>query len=108
MAKQSVTARLEQLRASLTANETDTGTEKVFHNRSSVIYGCAGSLQNNYELYSTILKVCSTPQLKNLQNHVTPNYAAHWRVIGTQLGLPSGTLDIIEQDHVYRSVPSVL
>ena len=26
-------------------------------------------------------------------------------MIGTLLGLPSGTLDIIEQDNVYRSVP---
>ena len=47
----------------------------------------------------------STPLLKDLHSHITPHYAAHWRVIGTQLGLPCETLDIIEQDNVYRSVP---
>jgi len=26
-------------------------------------------------------------------------------MVGTQLGLPSGTLDVIEQDNVYRSIP---
>jgi len=47
----------------------------------------------------------SSPLLKDLHCLITPQYAAHWRVIGLQLGLPSGTLDIIEQDNVYRSVP---
>ena len=47
----------------------------------------------------------SSPLLKDLHRLITPHYAAHWRVIGTQLGLPSGILDIIEQDNVYRSVP---
>ncbi|XP_065915924.1 protein NLRC3-like [Dysidea avara] len=47
----------------------------------------------------------STPLLKGLHSLITPRYAAHWRVVGTQLGLPIGTLDIIEQDNVYRSVP---
>ena len=47
----------------------------------------------------------TTPLLKDLHSLITPRYAAHWRVIGTQLGLPIGTLDIIEQDNVYRSVP---
>ncbi|XP_065888438.1 protein NLRC3-like [Dysidea avara] len=41
----------------------------------------------------------SNPLLKDLQNHITPHYAAQWRVIGTQLGLPSGTLDIIEYNN---------
>jgi len=47
----------------------------------------------------------STPLLKDLHNQITPHYAARWRVIGTLLGLPGGTIDIIEQDNVYRSVP---
>ena len=46
-----------------------------------------------------------TPSLKDLQQHITPRYAAHWKVIGTQLGLPSGALDIIEHDNVYRVKP---
>ena len=43
--------------------------------------------------------------MKDLQNYITPHYAANWKVIGTQLGLPSGLLDIIEHDNVYKSVP---
>ena len=41
----------------------------------------------------------STPQLKDLHNHITPHYAARWRVIGALLGLSSGTLDIIKYDN---------
>jgi len=41
--------------------------------------------------------------LKDLHNRVTPSYAAHWRVIGTQLGLPKGTLDIIEHDNYHKA-----
>ena len=57
-----------------------------------------------------ILSFCTghrTPQLylKDLHNHVTPNYATHWRVIGTQLGLSTGTLDIIEYDNRDKAVP---
>jgi len=45
----------------------------------------------------------SVPQLKELHNHITPLYAAHWRVIGTQLGLPTGRLDIIEHDNYHKA-----
>ena len=38
----------------------------------------------------------STPQLKDLYTLITPNYAAHWKVIGTLLGMPKGRLDGIE------------
>ena len=41
----------------------------------------------------------NTPLLKDLHNYITPNYAAHWRVIGALLGLSSGTLDIIKYDN---------
>ena len=42
-------------------------------------------------------QLSSIPLLKDLHNHITPDYAAHWRVIRTLLGLPSGTLDIIKK-----------
>ena len=47
----------------------------------------------------------STPLLKDLQNHITPHYAARWRIIGTQLGLPKGRLDIIEHDNYHKAEP---
>ena len=47
--------------------------------------------------------VCTTvntkPLLKDLHNYIVPVYATRWRVIGTQLGLPNGRLDIIEYNH---------
>ena len=36
------------------------------------------------------------PLLKDLYKHITPQYAADWKVIGTLLGLPSGELKAIE------------
>ena len=47
--------------------------------------------------------VNTTPLLKDLYQHITPQYAADWKVIGTLLGLPSGTLDIIEHDHMHKA-----
>ena len=38
----------------------------------------------------------TTPKLKDLYQHITPQYAAEWKVIGTLLGLPSGGLKAIE------------
>ena len=43
---------------------------------------------------STIVN--TTPLLKDLYQHITPQYAADWKVIGTLLGLPSGELKAIE------------
>ena len=43
-----------------------------------------------------IIIVNSTPLLKDLYQHITPQYAADWRVIGTLLGLPQGELKAIE------------
>ena len=37
-----------------------------------------------------------TPSLKDLYEHITPRYAADWRVIGTLLGLSNGELKAIE------------
>ena len=39
----------------------------------------------------------TTPLLKDLQQYITPHYAAHWEVIGTQLGLPIGELKAIRR-----------
>ena len=43
-----------------------------------------------------IIIVNSTPLLRDLCEHITPQYAADWRVIGTLLGLPQGELKAIE------------
>ena len=51
-----------------------------------------------------IISVTSVPSLKDVYNHITPQYATDWRVIGTLLGLPSGALDIIENDNMCRAV----
>ena len=41
--------------------------------------------------------MCSVrPCLEDLQNEITPYYAAHWTVIGTQLGIHSGLLQGIQ------------
>ena len=40
--------------------------------------------------------VNTAPELKDLYQHITPQYAADWKVIGTLLGLPSGELKAIE------------
>ena len=45
----------------------------------------------------------SIPQLKDLHNLVTPDYAAYWRVIGINIGLKVGLLDIIDHDHPNRA-----
>jgi len=45
------------------------------------------------------------PLLKDLYKHITPQYAVDWKVIGTLLGLPSGTLDIIEHDNHHKAAP---
>ena len=41
----------------------------------------------------------TSPSLRDLQQCFTPQYATQWRVIGTQLGLPTSTLDIIEHNN---------
>ena len=48
-----------------------------------------------YTSFSSTL-VNTTPLLKDLYQHITPQYAADWEVIGTLLGLPSGELKAIE------------
>ena len=45
----------------------------------------------------------TTPLLKDLYQHITPQYAADWKVIGTLLELPTPTLDIIEHDNHYKA-----
>lgn len=43
-----------------------------------------------------LLVLNSPPKLKDLQNLITPKYAAYWKVIGTSLGFENGYLDAIE------------
>ena len=43
-----------------------------------------------------IIIVNATPLLRDLYQHITPQYAADWIVIGTLLGLPHGELKAIE------------
>ena len=47
--------------------------------------------------------VNTTPLLRDLHNYITPKYAVKWRVIGTQLDLPTETLDVIEYDNHYKA-----
>ena len=48
-------------------------------------------MRNNY-----FVTVTTTPKLKDLYQHVAPQYAADWKVVGTLLGLPCGELKAIE------------
>ena len=47
--------------------------------------------------------VNTTPLLRDLHYYITPQYASQWKVIGTLLGLPNGTLDIIEYDNPFKA-----
>ena len=51
----------------------------------------------------SIILVNTTPLLMNLYRHITPQYAVDWKIIGTLLGLPSATLNIIEHDNHYKA-----
>ena len=46
----------------------------------------------------------AAPLLKDLHNYITPQYATQWRMIGTQLGLPTETLDVIEYDNRDKAI----
>ena len=48
--------------------------------------------------------VFSTPSLKDLYEHVTPDYAMYWKTIGILVGVPVNELKIIEHDFVNRAV----
>ena len=41
----------------------------------------------------------TTPLLKDLYEHITPQYAADWNVIGTKLDRPSGELKAIKAEN---------
>ncbi|XP_065896667.1 nucleotide-binding oligomerization domain-containing protein 2-like isoform X2 [Dysidea avara] len=60
------------------------------------------SVSDGVEQFRETGKVITMPQLKYL-HHITLLYAARWRVIGTQLGLCKGTLDIIEHDNHHKA-----
>ena len=54
-------------------------------------------------IYILIILVTLRPKLKDLYQHITPQYAADWKVIGALLDLPGATLDIIERDNHYKA-----
>ena len=39
------------------------------------------------------------PQMKDVQNCVIPQWASHWREMGTQLNIDQHMMSIIERDH---------
>ena len=41
--------------------------------------------------------------MKDLQNLVTPEYAANWKIIGASLGFSNGAIDIIDHDNYHRA-----
>ena len=47
--------------------------------------------------------VNTAPSLKDLYQYITPRYAADWKVIGTLLGLPSATIEVIEHDNHHKA-----
>ena len=47
--------------------------------------------------------VNTAPLLKDLYQHITPQYAADWKVIGILLGLPSATIHVIERDNHHKT-----
>jgi len=48
------------------------------------------------------ITVSTTPTQKDLQRHVTPQYAADWKEIGVEMGLPDAKLRAIRQDNPHR------
>ena len=49
--------------------------------------------------------VTTKPKLPDLYEHITPQYALKWKVIGTLLGVASEKLDIIEHDNRDKAEP---
>ena len=55
---------------------------------------------------NTIVSTVTTkPNLPDLYEHITPQYALKWKVVGTLLGVASEKLDIIEHDNHYKAEP---
>ena len=49
--------------------------------------------------------VSTKSKLPDLYEHITPQYALKWKVIGTLLGVASEKLDIIEHDNRDKAEP---
>ena len=47
--------------------------------------------------------VNTMPLLKDLHRYIVPQYAVQWKVIGTQLGLRTEILDIIEYENINKA-----
>ena len=52
---------------------------------------------NVTNLYPSVIN--TQPKLKDLYNLITPEYAAHWKVIGTLLGIERGIITGIEKNY---------
>ena len=52
-------------------------------------------------VFYTVL--ATKPLLKDLYNIVTPDYAVHWRMFGTHLGIRSGILDTIDHNNKHKA-----
>ena len=48
--------------------------------------------------FCVLLVMNSPPKLKDLYNLITPEYAAHWKVIGTLLGVEKGIITGVERN----------
>ena len=51
-----------------------------------------------FKQFKDLNKVDTRPSLKDICEHIIPQYAVKWKVIGTLLGVPSGAMDVIEVD----------
>ncbi|XP_065911295.1 uncharacterized protein [Dysidea avara] len=57
------------------------------------------------DIKATNVMADSFPSLKELYEYMIPDHAVKWRTVGEMLGLPTGELDIIENDNHYKAVP---
>ena len=66
-----------------------------------VYVAIASYVMHVFNVYIYIVN--DTPLLEELCQYITPQYATEWEVIGILLGVPAGTLDIIEYDNSRRT-----
>ena len=58
-----------------------------------------------YTCAITLSTVITKPKLPDLYQHITPQYALKWKVIGILLGLPIEKLNKIEDDRMFKAEP---
>ena len=67
-------------------------------------YAAVSSTSNYNYVHNYYITVTSAPLLKDLCQHITPQYATCWKEIGTQLGISAAALNIIENDNMNKAV----